>query len=208
MTNRKINLGFYELRSLFARYGLPEQVVSENGPQFTSDEFKGFCKSNGIRHITSAPYHPSTNGAIERAVQTMKKSLKSTVNEPETIQTKLSRFLMSYRTTPHTTTEETPAELFLKRSIRTRLDLLKPNLEDKITQKQDQKRFHDGATTVGREFLPGQNVLIENLRSNTPKWVTGKIIASTGVMWIKCSQLRLKLLLLTSLLKMCFFLHQ
>ena len=53
------------LRSLIARYGLPEQVVSDNGPQFTSDEFKGFCKSNGIRHITSAPYHPSTNGAIE-----------------------------------------------------------------------------------------------------------------------------------------------
>ena len=53
------------LRSLFARYGLPEQVVSDNGPQFMSDEFKGFCKSNGIHHITSAPYHPSTNGAIE-----------------------------------------------------------------------------------------------------------------------------------------------
>ena len=53
------------LRSLFVRYGLPEQVVLGNGPQFMSDEFKGFCKSNGIRHITSAPYHPSTNGAIE-----------------------------------------------------------------------------------------------------------------------------------------------
>ena len=106
------------LRSVFARYGLPEQVVSNNGPQFTSDEFKGFCNSNGIRHITGAPYHPyhpSTNGAIERAVQTMKKSLKSTVNESGTIQTKLSRFLISYhRTTPHTTTEETPAELSLK----------------------------------------------------------------------------------------------
>ena len=102
------------LKSHFARYGLPEQIVSDNGPQFTSDEFKWFCKSNGIRHITSAPYHPSTNGAIERAVQAMKKSLKSTVNESGTIQTKLSRFLMSYCSIPHTTTEETPAELFLR----------------------------------------------------------------------------------------------
>ena len=128
------------LRSLFARYGLPEQVVSDNGPQFTSDEFKGFCKSNGIRHITSAPYHPSTNGAIERAVQTMKKSLKSTVIELGTVQTKLSRFLMSYRTTPYTTTAETPVELFLKRSIQTRLDLLKPNLEDRLLKSKKTKR--------------------------------------------------------------------
>ena len=101
------------LKSLFARYGLPEQIVSDNGPQFTSDKFKWFCKSNGVCHITGESYHPSTNGAIERAVQTMKKSLKSTVNETETIQTKPSRFLMSYCTTPHTTTEETPAELLL-----------------------------------------------------------------------------------------------
>ena len=66
------------LRSLFSRYGLPNQIVSDNGPQFIAEEFKSFCKSNGIRHITGAPCHPSTNGAVERAVQTMKKSLKST----------------------------------------------------------------------------------------------------------------------------------
>ena len=169
------------LKSLFARYGLPEQIVSDNGPQFTSDEFKWFYKSNGICHITSAPYHPSTNGAIERAVQTMKKSLKSTVNESGTIQTKLSRFLMSYRTTTHTTTEETPAEMFLRRPIRTTLDLLKPNLEDKITQKQDsQKRFHDNAGNKMREFTLGQYVLVENLRNTTPKWISGKVIAKTG----------------------------
>lgn len=71
----------------------------------------------------------------------MKKSLKSTVNESGTIQSKLSRFLMSYRSIPLTTTEETPAELFLRRPIRTRLDLLKPNLENKVTQKQESRDF-------------------------------------------------------------------
>ena len=126
------------LKSLFARYDLSEQIVSDNGPQFTSDEFKWFCKSNGLHgHITSAPYHSSANSAIEQAVQTMKKPLKSTVNESWTIQTKLSRFLMSYRSIPYTTTEEAPAELLLQQPIRTRLDLLKPNLEDKVTQKQE-----------------------------------------------------------------------
>ena len=56
------------LKSLLARYGLLEQIVLNNGPLFTSDYFKWFCKSNGIRYITSAPYNPSTNGVIEQAM--------------------------------------------------------------------------------------------------------------------------------------------
>ena len=56
------------LRDLFARFGIPEQIVSDNGTQFVSDEFQAFVKFNGIRHITSAPYHPATNGLAERAL--------------------------------------------------------------------------------------------------------------------------------------------
>ncbi|CAM5144711.1 unnamed protein product [Natator depressus] len=65
------------LRGLFSCFGLPEQLVSDNGPQFISQEFQTFMKANGIHHITSAPYHPSTNGLAERFVQTMKQALKS-----------------------------------------------------------------------------------------------------------------------------------
>ena len=51
-----------ELRTLFATHGLPQQVVvSDNGPQFTVDEFCSFMGSNGIKHIRSAPYHPVTS---------------------------------------------------------------------------------------------------------------------------------------------------
>lgn len=53
------------LRHIFAVYGLPKQVVSDNRPQFTSEEFTTFIKNNGIRHIRCAPYHPSSNGAVE-----------------------------------------------------------------------------------------------------------------------------------------------
>ena len=65
------------LRDLFARFGIPEQIVSDNGTQFVSEEFQAFIKSNGIRHITSAPYHPATNRLAERAVQTFKQALRS-----------------------------------------------------------------------------------------------------------------------------------
>ena len=56
------------LRRLFAAYGLPQQLVSDNGPQFTSAEFAVFLRKNGVKHIYSSPYHPSTNGLAERFV--------------------------------------------------------------------------------------------------------------------------------------------
>ena len=68
------------LRDLFARYGLLEQIISDNGPQFTSEEFETLTTSNGIRHIRSPPYRPSTNGEAERFVQTVKRKLKSIRN--------------------------------------------------------------------------------------------------------------------------------
>ena len=63
-----------KLRIVFATYGIPRKIVTDNGTSFTSSEFQEFMRSNGIVHIKSAPYHPSTNGLAERAVQTFKQS--------------------------------------------------------------------------------------------------------------------------------------
>ena len=65
-----------ELRTLFAKFGLPESIVSDNGSCFVSEEFKSFLKRNGIKHTTSEPYHPATNGLAERAMQVVKRGLK------------------------------------------------------------------------------------------------------------------------------------
>ena len=73
---RTINI----LRSLFSRHGIPDQIVTDNGPQFTAEEFNKFCLGNGIKHTLTAPYHPSTNGEAERFVQTFKTSIQSTPN--------------------------------------------------------------------------------------------------------------------------------
>ena len=57
-----------KLYSIFATHGLPRTIVSDNGPTFTSDKFHQFFQANGIKHITSSPYHPQTNGQAERAL--------------------------------------------------------------------------------------------------------------------------------------------
>ena len=69
---------------------------------------------NGIKHITSVPYHPSTNGLAERFVQSFKNALRSMKQEK--------------RNTPYPTTNETPARLLMDMSFWTRLDLLKPDI--------------------------------------------------------------------------------
>ena len=113
-----------KLQSIFAIHGLPHKLVTDNGPAFTSSEFKTFMGMNGVVHIRSAPYHPSTNGLAERAVQTLKDGLRC--NKDGTIETRLARFLLKYRLTPHSTTGVSPSEMLLRHRPRSRLDLMNP----------------------------------------------------------------------------------
>ena len=106
-----------ELRTLFSRFGLPETIVSDNGTCFVSIEFEAFLKSNGIRHHTSAPYHPASNGLAERAVQIVKKGLKKVT--AGSIRDRLAKVLMSYRLTPQGTMGISPSEMLLGRRPRT-----------------------------------------------------------------------------------------
>ena len=89
-----------ELRELFARFGVPQLLVSDNGPQFTSSQFAEFLSSNGVRHVRVAPYHPSSNGAAERAVQTAKNGLKAALRDGGSLSRRLQRFLLEYRAAP------------------------------------------------------------------------------------------------------------
>lgn len=123
------------LRSMFAQHGLPEHLVSNNGPQFTSTEFAKFLEGNRIKHILSAPYHPASNGLAERFVQTLKRTLTSSIKEGKTIHHRLAEFLFEYCAMPHGTTNVSPSELFLKRNIRTCFDLMIPDTRGQVTAK-------------------------------------------------------------------------
>ena len=132
------------LRAMFARFGFPKQLVSDNGPQFTSDEFEQFLVGNGVSHIRSSPYNPSTNGTAEHLVQTVKQALRSGCRDGLSLERALASFLLRYRSTPHATTGVSPCSLFLGRNLRTHLDLLKPNVGARVVSQQDkQKAYHD-----------------------------------------------------------------
>ena len=98
------------LRSIFAYYGVPEQLVSDNGPQFISEEFSHFVQENGIKHVLCAPYHPPSNGLAERFVQTFKRAMKAGEGDGKALNHRLSDFLFDYRS-EHATTAVSASEL-------------------------------------------------------------------------------------------------
>ena len=73
------------LRISFVTHGLMCIIVSDNGPSFTSKEFKNFIHKNGIKHIATTNYHLSSNGTAERAVQTFKSVMHKIVTESSNV---------------------------------------------------------------------------------------------------------------------------
>ena len=159
------------LRQMFASHGIPETIVSDNGSGFTSEEFRVFMEKNGIQHLTSAPYSPQSNGAAERAVQTVKKNLAKLVMErgEGDLETKLLRFLFAHRCTPQSEAGVSPAELLMRRKLRNRLTVIKETSKKTATE----------PNTSGTRWLSeGDLVLVRCFNPN--RWVSGVIISHEG----------------------------
>ncbi|XP_036324968.1 uncharacterized protein K02A2.6-like [Rhagoletis pomonella] len=106
------------LNSIFAVEGFPDTIVSDNGRQFTASTFQQFCTDRGIKHLTTAPFHPASNGEAERFVRTFKQSLKSD----------------RWRASPNPTTGKSPAELLHGRQPRGLLTLLHPTSSNETSK--------------------------------------------------------------------------
>ena len=123
------------LRKSFSDHGVPKVLVSDNGRGFCSEEMSLFCSANGVKQVFSPAWHPSSNGQAESAVKVVKSGLRK--QSGGSLQTKLSRVLFQYRTTPHSSTGRTPAELLNGRSMMTHLHRLHPDCRDRAGQRQE-----------------------------------------------------------------------
>ena len=160
-----------KLRVIFSTFGLPEQIVSDNASGFTSTEFKLFLSENGIRHTLVSPYHPSSNGLAERAVQTFKSTVKKLEGPMEV---RLSKFLFKYRVSPQTTTGASPAELLMGRRLRTHLDLLHPDTANRVADKIQKS----ASTKPPRRFSIGDKLYAKEFQSSN--WLPVEVVKITG----------------------------
>ena len=107
------------LKSIFAPHGIPEQVRSDNGPQYDSAEFSHFAKQWGFKHVTSSPRFPLPNGEVERGVRTVKNLLQK-AEDP-------AKGLLAYRSTP-LACKFSPAQLLMGRKLRNSVPMFQTEL--------------------------------------------------------------------------------
>ena len=120
-----------------------QKIVMDNATVFVGEEFQTFKSRLGIQRITASPKHPSSNGLTERCVRIFKEGMKKMSQEIGSLSSKLSRFLLSYNSTPQTVTGISPAELLMNRKIKTVLDwiiLQKTTVRERMKEHQEIKK--------------------------------------------------------------------
>ena len=129
-----------KLKNHFARYGIPDTIVSDGGPQYVSHEFAKFCKSWDIINVTSSPYNSKANGKAESAVKTCKQIMrksKDACSDPYLA-------ILDHRNTPSQGFLSTPAQRLMSRRTKTLLPtasaLLRPEVVDARHTERDMKR--------------------------------------------------------------------
>ena len=127
----------------------------------------------------TAIFHPATNGLAERFVQTFKTAMKSG-DETVSLNTRLQQFLLCYRSTPHATTKASPSELLYNRSLRTRLDLLRPSTRA-VVQSRQLDQAGRNPLQPARALPVGASVMVRDYRSGYPSWIAARITDQQGL---------------------------
>ena len=143
-----------KMKHHFARFGIPLEVQSDNGPQYSSRDFKEFAATWGFTHTTSSPEYPQSNGLAERGVQTAKHMMTKAKHDGSDAYLAL----LALRNTPRDNTLGSPAQRMLCRRTQTTLPvaekLLQPHTPNGQTiqnhlqkKREQQKKFYDRSAT-------------------------------------------------------------
>ena len=135
--------------------------------QHSKPSWLKMASSTSVRHHTIL--------LAERAIQTFKQSLRQI--QGGSVKEKLTKFLFKYRITPHTVRGVAPAELLMGRHLRSRLDLLKPNIAATVENNQLKQKLNRDGQQV---FDKGDSVYIQDFTANKQKWIPGTIQKATG----------------------------
>ena len=172
-------------KAIFAKYGIPKEIMSDNGPEFAAAAYHHFCTKWDITHTTSSPQYPQSNGLVERIIQTVKRTLKKAHHNNEDIHLAL----LSLKTTP-LKDRPSPAAMFFNRAPRILLPAITnaipanqvkaAPLQPQIQQQQprnlhklqtgDSVRLHDGKSWSTRGHIT----------SKVPQPRSYKVLTETG----------------------------
>ncbi|XP_055543277.1 uncharacterized protein K02A2.6-like [Wyeomyia smithii] len=134
------------LDPIFARFGNPFSITADNGRQFISEEFKDYCVSKDIKLIHTTPYWPQQNGEVERQNRSILKRLTISQATNADWEVELNKYLLMYRSTPHSTTGKTPSEMLLGYNIRDKVPSIQPKDIDEEVVDRDKEKKDKGKT--------------------------------------------------------------
>ena len=163
-----------QLKGIFDEHGIPEKLISDNGPQYSSTEFREFAKCWGFHHVTSSPLYPQANGFIERMVQTVKHlftKARESGSDPHLA-------MLCLRTTPIDHHTPAPCELLNGRKYRSNVPTISAGksgqIVENLQQRQDtQKAYYDRSTKMLPALHPQDHVRVRDPRTNT--WTPGTV---------------------------------
>ena len=171
------------LTSQFARYGLPEMLVSDNGPPFSSEEFRAFTTELDLQHVTSSPRYPQSNGKVENSVKTVKNLMRKAQEDGKNP----LWALMMWRNTPSEGMTVSPAQKLFGRACRTFLPTLRSTLlplypsavpEILARQKDRQASYYDRNARPLPPLALGQSIRMRLPGQET--WSPGVCVQTAG----------------------------
>jgi hypothetical protein len=154
-------------------FGVPQVILTDNGPQYIGESYRTLMKDYDILHITSSPHHPQSHGFIERMVETVKALIKKSPRAT-------AKALLAYRTTPQEGQNQTPAELLFGRKILSNLPIhIQGKYDDACQLKRDEKQTkllekYDQRSKELEELHMGQPVFYQDIAKRT--WSPGIVL--------------------------------